>query len=211
MKIYTRRGDRGETGLFGGDRVPKDDPRVEAYGTVDELNAALGLALALDGHGEGGGVLDAGRVARLQEDLFAVGARLAAADPDRARRKRAIPELTAERIEELEDWIDELDEELEPLDAFILPGGGPAGGQLHVARTVCRRAERRLLPLLEEQPELEEVVLPYLNRLSDLLFTLARTANARAGSAERRWSPDTRGRASRAQDEAGRDEELRHG
>lgn len=184
MKIYTRKGDRGETGLFGGDRVPKDDPRVEAYGSVDELNAALGLALALDT----GGLLDGARLAEVQGDLFAVGARLAATDPERALRKGAVPELSPERVTALEGWIDELDRELEPLKAFVLPGGGPAGAQLHVARTVCRRAERRVLPLLEAQPDLEEVVLPYLNRLSDLLFTMARAANERAGRTERPWS-----------------------
>ena len=184
MKIYTRKGDRGETGLFGGPRVPKDDPRVEAYGSVDELNAALGLALALDT----GGLLDESRVTEVQGDLFTVGARLAAADPERAHRKGAVPALEPERVTALEGWIDELDREIPPLKAFILPGGGPVGAQLHAARTVCRRAERRTLPLLEAQPELAEVVLPYLNRLSDLLFTLARVANERGGQAERPWS-----------------------
>lgn len=189
MKIYTRRGDEGETGLFGGPRVPKTDPRVRAYGAVDEANAALGLALALDAEG----ALDPERVAAVQEDLFAVGARLAAADPERARRKGAIPELRAERIAALEAWIDELEETLPPLDAFVLPGGGRSGAQLHVARTVCRRAERAIVALLPEQPDLAEVLLPYMNRLSDLLFVLARAANARAGAPERPWRPRARG------------------
>lgn len=191
MKIYTRGGDRGETGLLGGDRVPKTDPRVEAYGSVDELNAGLGLALALDG-AEGASNLEEaerGELRRVQEDLFAIGARLAAADPARARERGTIPELPAGRIEALERRIDRVEEELPPLDAFVLPGGSPVGAQLHVARTVCRRAERAIVRLTGDQPELEEAVIPYVNRLSDLLFTLARAANRRAGSPEARWAP----------------------
>lgn len=186
MKIYTRRGDGGRTDLFGGERVEKSDLRVEAYGCVDELNAAVGLALGLD---EGGGLVDAGRLERVQEDLFAVGARLAAAEPEEARRRGFIPDLPSGRVEDLEAWIDELEEDLPALDAFILPGGDPVGAQLHAARTVCRRAERRVTRLLEDQPDLGEAVLPYLNRLSDLLFTLARSANRKAGSPEARWAP----------------------
>ncbi len=195
MKIYTRGGDRGETGLFGGRRVSKTDPRVRAYGSVDETNAAIGLALALDEHraDHGGEPMERERVRRVQEDLFALGARLAADDPERVRRKGAIPELGPDRIESLEEWIDELDEELPALDAFILPGGAPVGAQLHVARTVCRRAERAVVSLLAEDPELGETVLPYLNRLSDLLFTLARAANHRQGAAERAWRGRRRG------------------
>lgn len=187
MKIYTRRGDEGETGLLGGARVPKTDARVDAYGTVDELNAAVGLALATDA--EGRGVLDPGRLKRVQDDLFAVGSRLAAADPEKARRKGLVPELPPGRIEELEAWIDELDEELPELDAFVLPGGSATGAQLHAARTVCRRAERAVVRIAREDEELLDVVLPYLNRLSDLLFTLARAANRRAGVAETEWEP----------------------
>lgn len=196
MKIYTRGGDRGNTGLFGGRRVPKTDPRVRAYGSVDETNAVLGLALALEEREAPDGadpVVDRERLRRVQEDLFSLGARLAADDPDRARRKGAIPELGADRVAALEAWIDELDEELPALDAFILPGGGPVGAQLHVARTVCRRAERAVVSLMEKDPELGETVLPYLNRLSDLLFTLARAANQRQGAAERAWRGRRRG------------------
>lgn len=196
MKIYTRGGDRGETGLFGGRRVPKTDPRVRAYGSVDETNAAIGLAVALGEHrtdGRRGEPIERERLRRVQEDLFALGARLAADDPERARRKGAIPELGPDRIESLEQWIDELDEELPALDAFILPGGAPVGAQLHVARTVCRRAERAVVSLLADDPELRETVLPYLNRLSDLLFTLARAANHRQGAAERAWRGRRRG------------------
>lgn len=187
MKIYTRRGDEGETGLLGGTRVPKTDARVDAYGTVDELNAQVGLALAADA--EGGGVLDADRLKRVQDDLFAVGGRLAAADPEKAREKGILPELPPRRIEELEAWIDELDEELPELDAFVLPGGSPAGAQLHAARTVCRRAERAVVRIVGEDETLLDVVVPYLNRLSDLLFTLARAANRRAGVPETEWEP----------------------
>lgn len=189
MKIYTRGGDEGETGLFGGTRVPKSDPRVQAYGAVDELNAAVGFALALDRDAEEGPVLPADRVADLQEDLFAVGARLAAADPERAERRGLIPPLEDGRVSELEDWIDEMDASLPELDAFVLPGGTAAGAQLHVARTVCRRAERRVVALAEEHPELRERIVPYINRLSDLLFTLARWTNRQQGRRERRWLP----------------------
>lgn len=185
MKIYTRGGDRGETGLLGGDRVPKSDPRVEAYGSVDELNAGLGLALALDAEG----TLDRDELTRVQEDLLAIGARLAAANPERALERGTIPALDPGRVEELERWIDRLDEELPALDAFVLPGGSPAGAQLHVARTVCRRAERAIVDLRGEDAELAEKVIPYVNRLSDLLFTLARSVNRGTATPEGRWRP----------------------
>jgi len=198
MKIYTRRGDGGRTGLLGGERVPKTDARVEAYGTVDELNAALGFALALlrsagtdDSGGVGGEASgpDAERLERVQDDLFAIGARLAAAEPERQREKGVVPEFPPERVTDLEGWIDALDGELPPLDAFVHPGGSPVGAQLHVARTVCRRAERAVVRLAEAQPGLREVVLPYLNRLSDLLFALGRATNHRAGTPETEWVP----------------------
>ncbi len=194
MKIYTRRGDEGETGLLGGVRVPKSDARVEAYGTVDELNASVGLALATDD--EGRGVLDGDRLKRIQDDLFAVGARLAPADPARARETGRVPDFPAERVDDLEAWIDELDEELPELDAFVLPGGSATAAHLHAARTVCRRAERAVVRLATDDEELAEVVLPYLNRLSDLLFTLARAANERSGVAETEWEPVRRRRTS---------------
>lgn len=189
MKIYTRGGDEGETGLFGGTRVPKSDPRVRAYGAVDELNATLGLALSLDRESGEGPVLPADRVAALQEDLFALGARLAAAEPERAEGRGLIPPLEEGRVADLEEWIDEMDADLPELDAFILPGGATAGAQLHVARTVCRRAEREVVALAGEHPDLRERIVPYLNRLSDLLFTLARWANRQHGRRERRWRP----------------------
>ncbi len=185
MKIYTKTGDHGRTKLFGGDPVAKNDIRVDAYGTLDELNAHLGLALALDPADR----LGLAGLRAVQDDLFVLGARLAAANPERATRKGAIPALDPARTDALEDWIDRLDEELAPLTSFILPGGSPVGAQLHVARTVCRRAERAITSLIPAQPDLRAIVLPYVNRLSDLLFTLARAANARAGSAETPWRP----------------------
>ncbi len=188
-KIYTRRGDTGETGLIGAARVAKDDPRVEAYGEVDELNAVLGSVIAADPSHD----LDPERLHLIQEDLFAIGARLATADPNRARRRGAIPELPPERIGELEAWIDEMDEELVPLTAFILPGGSPLAARLQVARTVCRRAERAIIGLLPSQPDLGEVLVPYVNRLSDLLFTLARYANHLAGVEDTVWAPRRKG------------------
>jgi len=190
MKIYTKTGDRGETSLYGGRKVPKHDARVEAYGTVDELNALLGLVLALDPRDE----LGTRELADVQSDLFTIGATLAAAEPETARRKGTIPDLPAGRITALEGWIDRLDAGLEPLDAFILPGGSPAGAHLHVARTVCRRAERAVTRILPDRPDLAERIVPYLNRLSDLLFTLARSVNRRTGASEARWEPMRRRR-----------------
>lgn len=185
MKIYTKTGDRGETSLYGGRKVPKHDARVEAYGTVDELNAWLGLVLALDRDR----TLGTGDLEAVQSDLFAVGAALAAAEPEKAKARGSIPELPAARIEALEAWIDRLDATLEPLDSFILPGGSPAGAHLHVARTVCRRAERAATLILPDRPDLADTIIPYLNRLSDLLFTLARSVNSTAGTSEARWEP----------------------
>lgn len=191
LNIYTKGGDGGETGLLGGARVSKDDARVAAYGTVDELNAVIGVALALDPKGETLG--ESGpALGAVQEDLFTIGARLASANPERLLRKGTIPALSADRIDALEAWIDTLDAELPELDAFVLPGGSPLAAQLHIARTVCRRAERGVTALLDDQPDLSEVVVPYINRLSDLLFTLARAANRRAGCEDRMWLPQRR-------------------
>ena len=184
MKIYTRRGDRGETTLHGGTAVSKEDLRVEAYGTVDELNAVLGTVASLDPPG-----LDHQRLVEVQSDLFVIGSRLASSDPAAAIRKGTIPELGEDRVAELETWIDEVEAGLPALDSFILPGGTPAGAQLHVARTVCRRAERAIVVLLSDQPDLGDVVIPYVNRLSDLLFVLARGVNAAAGREDVRWVP----------------------
>jgi len=190
MKIYTRGGDGGETVLIGGVRVRKDDPRVVAYGAVDELNAAFGAARALDA--AGGGRIDGDRAAAIQADLFTIGARLASVDPGRALDRGTIPGFDPDRIADLEAWIDAMVAELPELDAFVLPGGSPAGAQLHVTRTVCRRAERLIVALLGDQPDLAEVVIPYVNRLSDLLFTLARWTNLAAGIGDHTWLPQRR-------------------
>jgi cob(I)alamin adenosyltransferase len=190
MKIYTRTGDRGETGLFGGERVAKDHIRVEAYGEVDELNALLGTCVArveADGDAE-----MAERLRAVQGDLFALGAHLATPAPeDGGRANDHIPPLPGERVAEMERWIDEADELNPPLRHFILPGGTEAASRLHLARTVCRRAERRVITLTRGATVDPEVVV-YLNRLSDLLFTLARAANRRAGTQDVPWVPNPR-------------------
>jgi cob(I)alamin adenosyltransferase len=178
VKIYTRTGDTGETSLFGGTRTTKDDPRVDAYGDVDELNAWLGLVRAsgLDA------ALDA-EVVHLQRDLFALGAQLA--DPADTIASRVTKAVIADAdVTRLEQLIDRLDEELPPLRRFILAGGTPAGAAIHVARTVCRRAERRMVAL---SPPVDSVLIRYVNRLSDLLFVLARLVNTRGGAPETEW------------------------
>lgn len=180
-RIYTKTGDRGTTALFGGGRVAKDDTRVEAYGAVDELNAAVGMAHSIEPMPRIDEILVA-----VQRDLFALGALLATPDVERMREQLAKARVDDARVAELEHAIDRCDAELEPLRAFILPGGTPKAAALHVARTVCRRAERRVVAL-QHATELPPVVIIYLNRLSDLLFSLARVANHRAGSGEVTW------------------------
>ena len=181
FKIYTRTGDAGDTALFGGGRVGKDDVRVDAYGDVDELNAALGLARAIELMPRVDNVL-----VPVQHDLFAIGALLATPDRGRMQEQLAKARLDEARVAELEAAIDAGDAELEPLKAFILPGGTAKAAALHVARTVCRRAERRVVALAREV-EVPALVVMYLNRLSDLLFVLARVANRRAGAGEAEW------------------------
>jgi cob(I)alamin adenosyltransferase len=182
-RIYTRTGDDGETGLFGGGRVPKSDIRVRAYGEVDELNAVLGWVLARlpDSESE-----VAERLTLVQGDLFALGAHLAT--PEGARSRAHLPPLPADRPASFETWIDRAEEELPTLRSFILPGGTEAGAALHLGRTVCRRAERAVVALAAEET-VEPEVLVYLNRLSDLLFDLARLVNHRAGVPETPWRP----------------------
>lgn len=180
MKIYTRTGDAGETGLFGGGRVSKTHPRVEAYGDVDELNAAIGLARAIELMPRIDEVL-----VPIQRDLFSIGALLATPDHDKMKKQLEKARIDDRRIKELETAIDDGDGELEALKSFIVPGGTPKAAALHVARTVCRRAERRVIALGTE--EIPAIVIIYLNRLSDLLFTLARVANKRAGAGEVTW------------------------
>lgn len=183
MKIYTRRGDAGKTDLFGGERVAKDAQRVAAYGEVDELNAVLGVAIAA-----GADPSLAEPLAGIQSALFDLGASLATPDPDH-RRKAKVAGVAAADIEALEALIDRLEAGLTPLASFILPGGSPAAAAFHVARTVCRRAERAVVHLAGSPGEsVEENALRYLNRLSDLLFVIARHENARRGVADVVWS-----------------------
>jgi len=181
MKIYTKTGDEGQTGLFGGGRVSKDDPRVEAYGDVDELNAVLGLVRAVEMMPRIDEVL-----VPVQRDLFSLGALLATPDLEKMHQHLEKAQIHDARIAELEHSIDACERELEPLRAFIVPGGTPKAAALHVARTVCRRAERRVIHLRHEV-DIPVIVVIYLNRLSDLLFTLARVANTRAGTGEVTW------------------------
>jgi cob(I)alamin adenosyltransferase len=177
MKIYTKTGDAGETGLFGGGRVGKDDLRVASYGEVDELNAVLGLASA---HGLPPELAE--RVARVQAELFTLGSVLATP----AGGKVKIPSLHPEWVTTLEMEIDAADVELPPLKNFILPGGSTGAAWLHLARATCRRAERAIVALSRRE-KLEPIVEVYVNRLSDWLFTMARLANHRAGVAEPVW------------------------
>jgi cob(I)alamin adenosyltransferase len=184
MKIYTKVGDKGTTGLFGGPRVPKDHRRVAAYGDVDELNSSLGLARADCQDAELQAIL-----ARLQNQLFDLGSELAT--PDASRAPRVVPVVTEDEIVQMEQEIDRFDEELEPLRAFVLPAGTRLAADLHLARTICRRAERSIVTLDHSEP-VDPEILKYVNRLSDLLFTLARVANHRGGVPEVKWEPRSR-------------------
>ncbi len=180
MKIYTRTGDDGTTGLLGPGRVPKHAPRVEAYGTVDELNAVLGTVRALD---PGGAFTQ--ELATFQTALFSIGAVLATTAP-----QPRLPRATPEDVAQLESWIDRFEGELPVLRNFIQPAGTPLAAQFHLARTVCRRAERRVVALAQLEPVDAEVV-KYLNRLADLLFVMARVANRRAGVDDVEWRPSS--------------------
>jgi cob(I)alamin adenosyltransferase len=178
-RVYTRAGDKGETALGGGQRVAKDSLRIEAYGAVDELNSAIGVAIA--------SALDKRLSAALgviQQELFNLGSDLAILESDKERLK--VPRIEPRHVEKLEKLIDELNEELEPLKSFILPAGTIGASQLHVARTVCRRAERRAIALSREE-RIGESVLPYLNRLSDALFVMARAENKAKRKPETLW------------------------
>ncbi len=176
MKLYTKTGDDGDTGLIGGDRVRKDDPRVATYGDVDETNAAIGAAIAACRDDE-----LAERLRQIQSDLFSIGTALAT--PDDGNATKAIAQA---RIQQLEAWIDAATAEVEPLTSFVLPGGSATAAALHLARAICRRAERAVVSLSHDQA-VDTSVLVYLNRLSDLLFAAARLANHREGVAETRW------------------------
>lgn len=179
-KVYTRTGDDGTTALGAGQRLSKDHPRIAAYGTVDELNAVLGVVLTLEVTEEVRAVLR-----RIQNELFHLGSDLCV--PEEDKEKLPVPRMDAKHVDELEKDIDRFSRNLMPLENFILPGGCPAAAQLHVARTVCRRAERELVALAKQEavgPHCE----PYLNRLSDLLFVLARHENAAAGETDTYWN-----------------------
>ena len=179
-RVYTRSGDDGTTGLGGGQRVPKDALRIESYGTVDELNSVIGAALA--------GELDPWLVERLrlvQNDLFHLGSDLCVLEEDKA--KMPVPRVESRHVDALEALMDRLNEKVGPLENFILPGGSPGAAHLHVARTVCRRAERLAVALAREEAVGPEVV-RYLNRLSDALFVMARFENAYRGVPDVLWN-----------------------
>jgi cob(I)alamin adenosyltransferase len=178
VKIYTRTGDDGSTGLLGPGRVLKSVPRVEAYGAIDELNAGLGVVRSLD---RDRWLVDP--LGPIQSQLFNLGAELATTTPAMLEK---LERLSDSEVASLEQWIDRLEADLPPLASFILPGGGALGAQLHAARTVCRRAERRLVALAEAE-SIEPRLIRYLNRLGDLLFVMARWCNHRAGLPEVEW------------------------
>jgi cob(I)alamin adenosyltransferase len=180
-RIYTKTGDAGMTGLAGGQRVAKDSRRVETYGTVDELNSHIGLALSL-------GLCErvAAELALIQNELFDLGSDLAT--PAASQARHPVPTVESRHIERLERLIDELNEAVGPLANFLLPGGTPGAAALHVARTVCRRAERQATALARDEP-VGATVLPYLNRLSDALFVMARYENHQRSVAEPLWQP----------------------
>lgn len=180
MKIYTRKGDAGETALFGGSTTQKNNIRIHAYGTVDELNSTLGMVLSYSLSDTGNKILQ-----QVQNDLFVVGATLATPDSNKSR----ISEVGQDDIDQLEQWIDQLDSNLDPLKSFILPGGSGAGSTLHFARTVCRRAERQTVELSQNETIPSNTII-YLNRLSDLLFVLARFENKEKNIEETPWIPN---------------------
>jgi cob(I)alamin adenosyltransferase len=178
--VYTRKGDEGETSLGGGQRVPKDSARVAAYGTVDELNSAIGVALT---QGLAPRLLET--LPAIQNELFHLGSDLAFREED--KQEYPLPQIEERHVQTLEKWIDELNEIVGPLQNFILPGGSSGAAHLHLARTICRRAEREVLTLSREE-SIGPWVMPYLNRLSDLLFVMARYENRQRGIAEPLWN-----------------------
>ncbi len=186
MRIYTRTGDQGETGLFGGQRVQKTHPRVAAYGEVDELNATLGVCIAAGGDAEIKSTLEG-----IQGELLVLGADLASpAEPGTTVGGRSVPRVSEGMVAALEARIDHYEHGVPPLTHFILPGGVPQAAQLHVARCVCRRAERAVIQAAGKEAINPEAVV-YLNRLSDLLFTMARAANHRLRQPETLWNPNS--------------------
>ncbi len=178
MKIYTKSGDKGKTSLFGGERVEKNNPRLEAYGTIDELNSILGFVIANELHSKTKNI-----ILNIQNNLFVIGAELAT--PSNVKSK-SIKSIQSDEIKNIEDYIDEIELELKPLSSFILPGGSKSASLLHMARTVCRRAERRIIEVdLEEKINPDIIV--YINRISDLLFVLARFENHISSTPEIEW------------------------
>jgi len=186
MKLYTRSGDDGTTGLFGGGRVGKDHPRVDAYGTVDELNACLGLAAAACDPERATEARFAEIIAEAQSWLFDIGADLAT--PEGNAQEDRVLRIGDAEVEVVERWIDEVEERNEPMRSFVMPGGSELAARLHLARTVCRRAERRMVALAHTEPVSEGAV-RYMNRLSDLLFAMSRLANRDRGVADVPWIP----------------------
>ena len=197
-RIYTRTGDDGSTGLVGGDRVPKDSLRVEAYGEVDELNAALGIARTCAEKGlktenaekfrtKGAQLLE--QISLLQNELFDLGAELATPP---GKEWPTMATISASQVERLEHWIDDHTKDIPELRSFVLPGGTDLNASLHLARTICRRAERRVLTLSRHE-KVSALALTYLNRLSDLLFAMARAESHRTGTAEYLWEPGRKG------------------
>jgi cob(I)alamin adenosyltransferase len=186
-KVYTKTGDKGFTRLVGGREIRKDSPRIEAYGTVDELNAVIGIVRTFNSMSTGAAVQSArldNMLHKIQNDLFNVGSELATLPADRWEGMALIGD---DATDSLENWIDELNEDLEPLKEFILPGGGPVGAFFHQARTVCRRAERRIATLLEAEPDLDLATFRYINRLSDWLYVAGRWAGKAHNEPEYLW------------------------
>lgn len=189
MKIYTRTGDNGETSLFDGSRVRKDHLRVAAYGDVDELNSHLGLAAWMAGERGAEWAVLKQRLSHIQAELFTLGSDLAT--PEDSRKRERIPVATIEHAQRFEEWIDEAFAAVEPLKSFVLPAGDGLAAQLHICRTVSRRAERSIVSLAQTEP-VSPQILTYVNRLSDLLFAWARWANTLAGVADVPWISPTR-------------------
>jgi cob(I)alamin adenosyltransferase len=186
MKLYTRSGDDGTTGLFGGGRVSKDHPRIEAYGTVDELNATIGLAAAACRSDRAYERRLLEIFAPIQSRLFDIGADLAT--PEGSKNAAKVVRIDESFVAEIESWIDEIDGQNPPIRTFIMPGGGELAARLHLARTVCRRAERAMITLSHAEP-VSNGAIQWVNRLSDLLFAMARQANHSAGVADVPWVP----------------------
>lgn len=180
MKIYTKKGDKGQTSLIGGTRVPKSSMRIESYGTVDELNSYLGLVRDQDINKE-----YVRQILEIQDRLFTIGSHLAS-DPEKAKMK--IPGLFDQDIENLEHWMDEMDSQLPEMRSFVLPGGHTSVSHTHVARCICRRAERIIVDLMNHE-HVEEIVPQYMNRLSDYLFVLSRKLTQDLGAIESPWTP----------------------